>query len=53
MALLVDDLGADELAVVELAEAIEGEFGIKITEADVEKLRTVNDVVRYVQYHIR
>ncbi|WP_190824804.1 acyl carrier protein [Saccharopolyspora pogona] len=52
-ALLIDDLGADDLAMAELGEAIEGEFGIKIPYADVEQWRTVNNVVHYVHHHIR
>lgn len=45
----VDDLGADSLDIVELAMAIEEEFGIpEIDEEDIPKLLTVGDVVRYI-----
>ena len=44
----VDDLGADSLDVVELVMALEEEFNIEIPDADAEKTKTVNDVVKYI-----
>ena len=38
---LVDDLGADSLAQVELVMALEEAFDLEIPDADAEKLRTV------------
>ncbi len=46
---LQEDLGGDSLDAVELVMALEEEFGIEIPDADAEKLRTVGDVVQYVQ----
>lgn len=43
-----DDLGADSLDVVELVMALEEEFGIEIPDEDVTQLKTVNEVVRYI-----
>lgn len=48
-----DDLGADELALIELVEALEGELGersvgLHIDDEDLEELRTVGDVVDYI-----
>jgi acyl carrier protein len=45
----VDDLGADSLDTVELVMAFEELFGIEIPEADVERIRTVQDAIEYVQ----
>ncbi len=45
---LLDDLGADSLAVVELVMALEEEFGIEVPDDDVENIRTVKDVAEYV-----
>lgn len=45
---IVDDLGADSLAVVELVLALEESFGVNIPDEDAEKLRTVGDAVSYV-----
>ena len=43
------DLGADSLDVVELLMSIEDEFGVEIPDEEIEKLRTVGDVVNYIQ----
>jgi acyl carrier protein len=45
----IDDLGADSLDIVELVMAMEEEFDLEIPDEDAEKLRTVNDVTKYVQ----
>lgn len=45
----LDDLGGDSLDVVELVMALEDEFGITIPDADVEKISTVRDAIRYVE----
>jgi len=46
---LVDDYGADSLDVVEIALALEDEFGINISDEDVYKFQTVGDIIRYVK----
>ena len=45
----VDDLGADSLDRVELVMALEEAFGVEITDADAEKIVTVEDAVEYIQ----
>lgn len=45
----VEDLGADELDMVELVMAIEEEFGFAISSEDAEKFNTVGDIVSYVE----
>lgn len=45
----IDDLGADSLATVELVMAFEKEFGMSIPDEEAEKLRTVGDVVKYLE----
>lgn len=47
----VDDLGADSLAVVELVLAFEEQFKIDIPDTETEKIRTVADVVSYIEQH--
>ena len=42
---VVKDLGADSLDVVELLMTLEDEFGITLPEDDVEKVKTVQDIV--------
>lgn len=45
----IDDLGADSLDTVELIMAFEEEFDIEIPDADAEKIKTVKDVVNFVE----
>ena len=47
----VDDLGADSLDTVELVMALEEEFGIEISDEDSEKIKTVGDVIKYIDEH--
>jgi acyl carrier protein len=46
---LIDDLGADSLDVVELAMAVEEEFGLEVPDDDLENIRTVKDIVDYIR----
>jgi acyl carrier protein len=39
------DLDIDSLDLVELAQIVEDEYGVEITDADMDKLETVGDVV--------
>ncbi len=43
-----DDLGADSLDQVELVMALEEEFDVQIPDEDAEKIRTVNEAVKYI-----
>ena len=45
----IDDLGADSLDIVELVMAMEEEFDLEIPDEAAEKLKTVGDVVKYLQ----
>ena len=44
-----EDLGADSLAVVELLMSIEDEFEVEIPDEEIENLKTIGDVVEYIQ----
>jgi len=48
----IDDLGADSLDTVELVMAFEEEFDIEIPDEDAEKIKTVKDVVSYLNDHL-
>ena len=45
----IDDLGADSLDIVELIMAIEDEFGIEIPDEKAGEMKTVKDIVDYVE----
>ena len=44
----IDDLCADSLDIVELIMAFEEEFGIEIPDSAAEKIKTVQDVVTFI-----
>ena len=50
-ATLAEDLGADSLASVELVMALEDATGISIDDADVANLKTVGDIMTYLNGH--
>jgi acyl carrier protein len=47
----IEDLGADSLDIVELVMALEEEYDLEISDEDAEKIRTVGDVVAYIESH--
>lgn len=46
---LVEDLGADSMAVVDLVMTIEDDFGVAIPDDVIEDMKTVGDAVRYIE----
>lgn len=46
---LVDDLGADSLDIVDLVMTLEDEFDLEILDEDVENVKTVGDIVKYLE----
>ncbi|ACG57197.1 MAG: acyl carrier protein [Hydrogenobaculum sp.] len=49
----VEDLGADSLDVVELIMSFEEEFNIEIPDEDAEKIKTVGDVINYLNEKLK
>lgn len=45
----IEDLGADSLDTVELVMAFEEEFSVEVPDEDAEKLKTVGDVIDYIE----
>jgi acyl carrier protein len=45
----VEDLNADSLDLTELIMTFEERFGFEIPEEDAEKLKTIGDVITYIQ----
>ena len=48
---LMDDLGADSLAAVELSMALEEEFNVTIADEDLPNMKTVADLANYISAH--
>ncbi|MBE5968979.1 MAG: acyl carrier protein [Lachnospiraceae bacterium] len=48
---LFDDLGADSLAAVELNISMDEKFGFSIPDEELEKVKTVKDIVDFVESH--
>lgn len=48
---LSDDLDADSLDAVELGMAIEENLGVAISDEDLPNIKTVQDLVDYVEEH--
>lgn len=46
---IIDDLDADSIDTVELIMKLESEFGITIPDEDVDSIRTVGNLYKYIQ----
>ena len=46
---ITDDLGADSLDVVDLVMSFEEEFDSEIPDDQVEKIKTVGDIVKFIE----
>ena len=46
---ITDDLGADPLDVVDLVMSIEESFDVEIPDEEVENIKTVGDIVKYIE----
>ena len=46
---ITEDLGADSLDVVDLVMSLEEEFDTEIPDEEVENIKTVGDIVKYIE----
>ena len=46
---ITDDLGADSLDVGDLVMSIEESFDVEIPDEEVENIKTVGDIVKYIE----
>lgn len=49
---IADDLGADSLDVVDLVMSLEEEFDDEFPDEDIESIKTVGDVVKFIEDRI-
>ena len=49
---LVDDLGADSLDSIDIVMSVEDEFGIEVPDEVIENIKTVADIVDYIESRI-
>ena len=48
---ITEDLGADSLDVVDLLMSIEDEFEIEVPDTEIEDIKTVGELVKYIEDH--
>lgn len=46
---IAEDLGADSLDVVDLIMSLEDEFDLEVPDEQVENIKTVGDLVRFIE----
>ncbi|MGL4383322.1 MAG: acyl carrier protein [Bacilli bacterium] len=46
---ILDDLGADSIAIMEIVMELEEEYSLDVDTEDIPKLKTVNDIVAYIE----
>ena len=49
---IADDLNADSLDFVDMLMSLEDEFDVEIPDEEIEKMRTVGEVVSYIEEHM-
>lgn len=49
---LVDDLDADSLDSIDIVMSVEDEFGIEVPDEVIENIKTVADIVDYIESRI-
>lgn len=50
---LAEDLGVDSFGAVELMFELEEAFGLKIPDSEIEHIRTIGDVVTYLDFWLK
>ena len=46
---IVEDLGAESLDIYDMIALLEDEFNLEITDEEVEKIQTVQDVANFIK----
>lgn len=48
-AILLEDLGADSIDLADLVMTFEDEFDLEISDEDLENIKTVGDIVKFIE----
>ena len=48
-----EDIGADSLDLVDAVVTLNDEFGVEVPDDEIENLRSVGDVVRYIEANMK
>jgi acyl carrier protein len=48
---ILEDLGADSLDIIDLIMSFEDEFDIEVPDEEIEGIKTVGDLVKYIEEH--
>ena len=50
-AILLEDLGADSIDLADIVMTFEDEFDIEISDDALENIKTVSDIVKFIEEH--
>lgn len=49
---LTDDLGADSLDAIDIVMSIEDQYSIEVPDETIEEMKTVEDIVNFIEANI-
>lgn len=49
---LTDDLGADSLDAIDIVMSVEDQYSIEVPDETIEKMKTVEDIVAFIESNI-
>jgi acyl carrier protein len=50
---IAEDLGADSLDIVDLLMSLEDEFEIEVPDDEIENIKTVGELVKYIEGNVQ
>lgn len=49
---LTDELGADSLDAIDIVMSLEDQYGIEVPDSVIENMKTVEDIVSYIESNV-
>lgn len=49
--LIIEDLGADSLDIIEILSEIEDTLNVTVPDEDIPGMKTVGDIIKYIEEH--